>query len=231
MNLSYDLQFIEPILTKGPQDKNWQHDFQIIEAVAEDKAADVFLAIEQEAQSFIDTYNLRALFDWANQIANRSTENLDVCAKQAEAMSLVIDRASQLARARARGPDRIPYAERATVLDAAAKSAHSIACTLDEKITQDNPLSMADPSRIFADEIVQTWYQGELNPYILELTPEEAAGLKTFFYVNELITRCYALSSQQSSELWKEIQQQMLQPFAENMQNQNSDSERFKASS
>jgi hypothetical protein len=104
MSLSYDLQFIEPILTKGPQDNSWQQDFQIVGAVAEDKAADVFLAMEQEAQSFINTYNLRALFDWANQIANRSTENLDICAKQAEAMSLVIDRASQLARARARGP-------------------------------------------------------------------------------------------------------------------------------
>jgi hypothetical protein len=127
--------------------------------------------------------------------------------------------------------NRIPYTERAKILDAAAKSAHSIACTLDEKITKDNQLSMADPSRIFADEIVQTWYKGELNPYILELTPEEAAGLKTFFYVNELITRCYALSAQLSSEHWKEIQQQMLQPFAGNIQNQNSHSEQFKASS
>jgi hypothetical protein len=215
MSLSYDLQFIEPILTKGPQDNSWQQDFQIVGAVAEDKAADVFLAMEQEAQSFINTYNLRALFDWANQIANRSTENLDICAKQAEAMSLVIDRASQLARARARGPDRIPFTEKAKDLDAAAKSAHTIACTLDQKITKEDQLSIIDAGRLFADEIVKTWYRGELNPYILELTLEEVEGLKHFFCINENITRCYASSAQFSSDTWKKIQQHMLQPFAE----------------
>lgn len=72
---------------------------------------------------------------------------------------------------------------------------------------------MAEVGRTFADEIVQTWYRGELNPYVLELTPEEAEGLKSFFYVCEMVTRCYGVSAQLSPVAWKEIQHLMLQPF------------------
>jgi hypothetical protein len=220
MSLSYDLQPVQPLFADRREDESWQRVFRIIEDITVDKAAELFLSMEKKAQTFINTYKLRALFCWAIQTANCSVENLDVCAKRAEAMSLVIDRASQLARSRARGPDRIPCAERAKDLDAAAKSAHTIACTLDKKIMKDNQVSMVDVSRTFADGIVQSWYQGELNPYLLELTSEEAEGLKNFFFLNELITRCYALSSQLSPDAWKEIQQQMVQPFTENNRGQ-----------
>ena len=206
MNLSYNRSSIEPMLTKDPQDKTCQQGFQIVEAIAADRAAEVCLAREHHAQAFIDSYNLQALFDWANQIANRSSENLDVCAKQAEAMSLAIARASQLARARARGPDWISCVERAKDLDAAAKSAHTIACKLDKTISKKDQELIADVGHTFADEIVQSWYGGEFNPYLLGFTQEEAKKLKNFLYVNELITRGNALLNHLASEVWKEIQ-------------------------
>jgi hypothetical protein len=221
MSLAYDQPSIEPSCPELTESQSWQQVFDRIADIAVDRVAEWVSLMETKSQGLINTSDkLRALFYWATEMANASEENLDNCAKQVEALSLAIDRASQLARARARGPDRIPCAEQAKDLDAAAKSAHAIACTLDEKIIKNSQFSRASVSRRYADEIVQTWYRGELNPYLLELSKEEAEGLKNFFYVHELITSCYALSSQLSPDAGKEMQSKLLHPFIDRIQSQ-----------
>jgi hypothetical protein len=164
--------------------------------------------MQEQTQKLLSSRKLCALLQWATQVTNHSEENLDACAKRAEALSLAINRASQLVRGQARGHYRVSGIERANDLDAAARYAHAIAARLDHNLTKGEQPSAG---RAFIDRVVTTWYRGEFDPYILDLTKEETQTLKDFLYVNHLIVQCHALTATISTEAWSDIQTHMLQ--------------------
>jgi hypothetical protein len=154
--------------------------------------ADTFRFILQEhTRKLLNSRKLCALLQWTTLVANRSEDNLDTRAKQSEALSLAIDRASRLVRGRARGHCRALALEQANILDTAARYAHAIASRIDANIAQGEKSSAG---RAFIDSAVATWYSGEFDPYMLDLTQEETRNLKNFLCINYLIVQCHALS-------------------------------------
>jgi hypothetical protein len=164
-------------------DEHWNQPFLQFAEMIVARADMLRLIMQEQTQKLLSSRKLCALLQWATQVTNRSEENLDACAKRAEALSLVINRASQLARGQARGHHRVLGVERANDLDAAARYAHEIASKLDDNMTKGEQPSAG---RAFIDQVVTTWYSGELDPSLLDLTQEEAQTLKDFLYVNHL---------------------------------------------
>lgn len=173
------------------KDRNRNQTFlQIAETIV--GRADAFRFILQEhTRKLLNSRKLCALLQWTTLVAERSEENLDTHAKQSEALSLAINRASRLVRGRARGHCRVLALEQANELDTAARYAHAIASRLDAKMTQGEKSSAG---RAFIDSAVATWYSGEFDPYMLDLTQEETRNLKNFLCINYLIVQCHALS-------------------------------------
>jgi hypothetical protein len=195
---------IQPYLS----DENWAQPFLLFAEMIVARADTLRFIMQEQTQKLLSSPRLGALLQWATQVTNRSEENLDDCAKRAEALSLAIHRGSQLAIGRARGHRRTQGVECANDLDAAARYAHAIASRLDANMTEGEESSTG---RAFVDSVVATWYSGEFDPSILNLTKEETQILKDFLYANHLIVQCHALTATISTEAWCDIQRHMLQ--------------------
>ncbi len=189
-------------------DESWVQPFLLFAEMIIAKADTLRFIMQEQTQKLLSSHKLGALLQWATQVTNRSEEDLDDCAKRAEALSLAIHRGSQLAIGQARGHRRTQGAECANDLNAAAWYAHAIAARLDANITQGEKLSAG---RAFVDRVVATWYSGEFDPSILNLTKAETQILKDFLYVNHLIVQCHALTATTSTEGWRDVQRHMLQ--------------------
>jgi hypothetical protein len=207
-NLASEFSVQPSSLQHYVNDENRVQPFLLFAEMIVAKADTLRFIMQEQTQKLLSSRKLGALLQWATQVTNRSEENLDACAKRAEALSLAINRGSQLAIGRARGHRRTQGAECANDLDAAARYAHAIASRLDANITQGEKPSAG---RAFVDSVVATWYSGEFDPAILNLTKEETQILKDFLYVNHLIVQCHALTATVSTEGWRDIQHQMLQ--------------------
>lgn len=189
-------------------DEHWNQPFLQFAEMMVARADTLRFIMQDQTQKLLSSRKLCALLQWATQVTNCSEENLDACAKRAEALSLAINRASQLVRGQARGSHRALGVERANDLDAAARYAHAIASRLDDNMTRGEKPSAG---RAFVDSVVATWYSGDFDPYILDLTQQETQTLKDFLYINHLIVQCHALTATISTDAWNDIQHHMLQ--------------------
>jgi hypothetical protein len=197
-----------PLAQQSLKDENGSQPFLLFAERIVARADTLRLILQEQTQELLSSRKLCMLLQWATQVAQRSEENLDACAKRAEALSLAINRASQLARGLARGNYRVSGVERANNLDTAAQYAHAIASKLDDRIVRGEKSSVG---RAFIDRAVATWYDGEFDPSILNLTQSETQALKDLLYVNYLIVQCHALTATVSAEAWHDIQHRMLQ--------------------
>jgi hypothetical protein len=206
--LSQNKQFRQPLVQQYPQNEHWHQPFLLFAEMMITRVDTLQLIMQEQTQKLLSSRKLGTLMHWATQVTHHSDDNLDACAKRAEALSLAIHRGSQLALGRARGHHRTLGTECANDLETAARYAHAIATKLDANMTQGEQRSAG---RIFIDRVIATWYSGEFDASILELTKAETQILRNFLYVNHLIVQCHTLTATVSTEAWRNLKSQMLQ--------------------
>ncbi|HEY9597939.1 MAG TPA: hypothetical protein V6D33_09740 [Cyanophyceae cyanobacterium] len=205
---------VTQFVNQNLENLSWKEVLWFAAGLISEQADELLFRMEQKAQKFLNTFKLRNLLHWVAQVVDSSEENFKPAAKRAEALRLTINRASNLARARARGPDRIPALARANDLDEAAIHAGAIIRKL-ENTTIPNDKQSAELSRAFTNRIVQTWYEGLFDPYLLDLSKGETRSLKNYLYTNELIIRCKTGAVIVSQKTWDEVENRMLLVMAE----------------
>jgi hypothetical protein len=207
-DLSQNKQSQQPLAQQYQQNEHWHQPFLLFAEMIIARADTLQLIMQEQTQKLLSSRKLGTLLHWATQVTHHSEDDLDACAKRAEALSLAIHRGSQLALGRARGHYRTLGTDCASDLEAAAQYAHAIASKLDANITQGEQQTVG---RTFIDRVVATWYSGEFDSSILDLTKTETQSLRNFLYVNYLIVQCHALTATVSTEAWHTIQSRMLQ--------------------
>jgi hypothetical protein len=207
-DLSQNKQFQQPLAQQYHQNEHWHQPFLLFAEMIIARVDTLQLIMQEQTQKLLSSRKLGTLLHWATQVTHHSDDNLDACAKRAEALSLAIHRGSQIALGRARGHHRTLGTECASNLEAAARYAHAIATKLDANMTQGEERSAG---RTFIDRVVATWYSGEFDSSILDLTKAETQILRNFLYVNHLIVQCHALTTTASTEAWYSLQSHMLQ--------------------
>ncbi|HEY9649420.1 MAG TPA: hypothetical protein V6C95_02070 [Coleofasciculaceae cyanobacterium] len=205
---------VTQFVNQNLENLSWKEVLWFAAGLISEQAEELLFKLEQKAQKFLNTFKLRNLLHWVTQVVDSSEDNFKPAAKRAEALRLVMNRASNLARARARGSDRIPALARAHDLDEAAIHAGTIIQKLENSTLTKNEQS-AELSRAFTNRIVQTWYDGLFDPYLLDLSKGETRSLKNYLYTNELIIRCKTSAVVVSQKTWDELENRMLLVIAE----------------
>lgn len=212
MNTSYDSDlkkpFANPKACKASPNEPFLH---LIERVSGEEI-DVLLEMEQEARKLICTHKLEALLQWVAQVTDRSEEQFKPASKRAEALAIALDRAIDLAHARARDADRFLARECADNLIQAHAHACDIVCKLEhregsEKIAEGQSVEL---SQTFTDRVVETWYSGLFDPQLVNLSKPETQALKNYLRVNDLLIRCKDSAEGLSDETWQTVEDQML---------------------
>ncbi|MGG6270340.1 NACHT C-terminal helical domain 2-containing protein [Leptolyngbya sp. AN03gr2] len=192
----------------------WQVDTLFSVSELQTTEADELLCmIEQAAQALPQTQKLQALFAWATLVADRSEEPSHPAAKRAAALALVLERAIALAHAHARGTDRTPALMLSNTLKQALAHARNIVAKLKHRIC---PEMTSDPhacelSRVFTQQVTQSWFEGQFNPRLIELSQTEAQALNQYLYASEWMVRYTETQVGMSCAVWEEIADRLMQ--------------------
>jgi hypothetical protein len=133
--LSQNKQFQQPLAQQYQQNEHWHQPFLLFAEMIIARTDTMQLIMQEQTQKLLSSRKLGTLLHWATQVTHHSDDNLDACAKRAEALSLAIHRGSQLAHGRARGHHRTLGTECASNLEAAARYAHAKSDRLDERLS------------------------------------------------------------------------------------------------
>jgi hypothetical protein len=212
MNMLNTLDRFGLLIDQYVNDQSWQEN--VLQALEhKNTEGDSLLKMmEQETHQFINTHKLQALLQWAAQVTNDSQEQFKPSAKRAEALAIALDRAIDLAHAHARDADRFVARECADNLI----RAHTYACEIVrhlepiESIEGTDERQSAELSPAFTDCVVETWFNGLLDPRLLDLSKEETRSIKNYLGANEVVIRYNETAVGVSESSWDAIEQQML---------------------
>jgi hypothetical protein len=156
------------------------------------EADELLFMMEQAGQQTLQSEKLQALLNWATQVADRSEEPSHPAAKRAAALALVLERAIALSYAHARGTDRTAAVERSHTLNRALNHARKIVSKLQYNL---HPEVVSEPqtcelSRAFTQQVTQTWFEGQFDPTLVDLSPAEAQMLNRYLYTTAWIVQC-----------------------------------------
>ena len=85
-----DHNWIDSLVCNHLTDQRWREVFQLMAGVMRPSADALLLRIERQAQTFIDTSNLKALINWAEQATQNSDGDFKPAAKRVVAIFLAI---------------------------------------------------------------------------------------------------------------------------------------------
>jgi hypothetical protein len=122
-----DHNWIEPLVCSHLSDQRWREVFLLVAGVMRPSADALLLRIKNQSQTFIDTPNLKALINWADQATQNSDGDLKPAAKRVAAIFLAhaLDRELAHALDHARDYDLADELVFALALD------HALALALD----------------------------------------------------------------------------------------------------
>lgn len=176
--------------------------------------ADEWLCLmAKAAQQTLQTEKLQRLFAWAAEVAARSDEPFHPVAKRAAAIALVLERAIALAYAHARGVDRAPALQRSHTLNHALAHARNIIAKLKSAPHPEveAELPTCELSRTFTDQVTQTWFTGQFDPALVELSEAEAQDLNQYLYASEWMVQCFERWVDLSQSAWEAIVGRLIQ--------------------
>lgn len=178
------------------------------------EADELLCLMEQATRQTLRTQKLQNLLAWATQIADRSEEPSYPAAKRAAAISLVLERAIALAYAHARGIDRTSALKLSDTLSHALEHTRTIIAKLRQRIY---PERVSEPqacelSREFMDQVTQSWFEGQFDPALVELTQAEAYDLNRYLSASEWMVRCIEPQGGISCRVWEAIIDRLIQP-------------------
>jgi hypothetical protein len=85
-----DHRLAEQLVTEHLTDERWKEVFLLVAGLMRGGADDLLLLMEKEAQNYINTPNLQALLNWAQQLTTGSAGNLKPVRKRAVAIAFAI---------------------------------------------------------------------------------------------------------------------------------------------
>jgi hypothetical protein len=85
-----DHRLAEQLVTEHLTDERWKEVFLLVAGLMRGGADDLLLLMEKEAQNYINTPNLQALLNWAQQLTTGSAGNLKPGGKRAVAIAFAI---------------------------------------------------------------------------------------------------------------------------------------------
>lgn len=176
------------------------------------EADELLCLMEQAARQTLRTQRLQNLLAWASQIADRSKEPAHPAAKRAAAISLVLERAILLAHAHARGADRTSALKLSDTLSHALEHTRTIIAKLKQRIESVSAPQVREFSREFMDQVTQSWFEGQFDPTLIELTQAEAQDLNRYLSASEWMVQCIETPVGISCGVWDAIVDRLIQP-------------------
>jgi hypothetical protein len=178
------------------------------------EADELLFMMEKAMQQTLRSEKLQALLNWITQVADRLEEPSHPAAKRAAALALVLERAIALSHAHARGTDRTWALERSNTLNRALVHARKIVFQLkyNPHPEVDTELQTCELSRAFTHQVTQTWFEGQFDPKLIELSQAEAQALNHYLYTNAWMVQCIGVGVGISRGAWDAIVDRLLQP-------------------
>jgi hypothetical protein len=178
------------------------------------EAAELLCLMEQAAQRTLGTQKLQNLLTWATQTAARSQDPAHPTAKRAAALALALERAIALAHAHARGVDRTSALKLSNTLAHALNHARKIVAKLKQRF---HPEMTSEPSPCelsgdFTYHVAQSWFEGQFDPKLIELSQPEAQALNRYLCATEWIVQCFEAQIGISCGAWEAIVDRLIQP-------------------
>lgn len=200
-----DHRQIEKLVTEHLTDQRWNEVFLLVAGLMGGGADDLLLLMEKKAQDIIiNTPQLQALLNWAQQATTGSAGDLKPVGKRAVAIANAIAEANANAIAKAKAKAETGhYAEAHIYIEAYAE-------TYPIAETYANAIAEATNYTEITDERQPLLNASNLSPDIINLSQKKAKALKNYLYANHLIIQCKQASVRVSPKTWEAIEARML---------------------
>ncbi|MEH1838344.1 MAG: NACHT domain-containing protein [Nostoc sp.] len=233
-----DHRQVEKLVTEHLTDERWKEVFLLVAGLMRGGADDLLLLMEKEAQKYINTPNLQAFLNWAEQVTVGSPGDFKPVGKRAVAIAYANANANAIAYAIAIAYANAyaiaiaktiaiayAYADAIAIADAIKytgeleklKIFNNIDFTtlvaklkaLKAKIPDDKQPTEARLA--FAKQLQQTLLNAfNLTQEMVNFSKEEAKALENYLYATHLIIQCKQAAVRVSPQTWEAIEARML---------------------
>jgi hypothetical protein len=227
-----DNQKIDQLVRDHATDEHWREVFLLVAGLAPGQtgADSLLLAMEWQAQTFLESDKLVTLIAWSDAVTNISPGDISSAAKRAAAVFiafdfipvLILDRPRALARALARALDLAPILS--LILDLDLAEEYKSLGVFNENILDKWTVVLGNFKAIVRNQknsgktykevktiIINSFFEiFTLDIETIQFSQMEVEKISNYFYLLELMVRCKEAAVRVSPQVWQGIESRML---------------------